>query len=84
MMFTVGLTDPRDRAVIASKVRAMLRRGPGGVMRLARNAVRYGTGRWEQPSPSGWWQGALTRGGFVDVRVEVLEHEGGVASARRA
>jgi ubiquinone/menaquinone biosynthesis C-methylase UbiE len=83
MMFDLDPADPRNRAVIAGKVRAMLRKGPAGMLRLAKNAVRLGCGRWEQPARAEWWQTALTEAGFVDVDVTVLEHEGGIASARR-
>lgn len=82
MMFRVGLQDPRDRAVVGDKVRAMLRRGVPGVIRLAKNGVRFAGRRWEQPARADWWRDALSRAGFVEVAVEVLAHEGGVASAR--
>jgi len=83
MMFDLDPADPRNRAVIAEKVRAMLRKGPAGVLRLAKNAVRLGCGQWEQPARAQWWRNALTEAGFVDVDVAVLAHEGGIASARR-
>lgn len=83
MMFAIGVSDPRDRAVVASKVRALLAKGPAGVVRLARNGARYAAGRWEQPARSEWWRLALTRVGFEAVSVEVLDHEGGLATARR-
>lgn len=83
MMFTVSLADARDRQVVADKVRAMLRKGPGGAVRLARNAVRIAGRRWEQPARAGWWTQALREAGFVDVAVEVLDHEGGLAFARK-
>ena len=83
MMFTVGLADARDRGVMKAKVRAMVRKGPAGVLRLARNGARFALGRWERPAPAGWWEKALVAAGFEDVRVIPLEHEGGIASARR-
>lgn len=83
MMFSVSVTAARDRRVIASKVRIMLRRGPAGVWRLARNAGRLLTGRWESPAPAAWWQHALERAGFTDVRITELAHEGGIAIAMR-
>ena len=83
MMFRVGLADARDRDVLSAKVRAMVRKGPAGVVRLARNGARFAAGRWERPAPAGWWERALAAAGFEDVRVTTLEHEGGVASARR-
>ena len=81
MMFTVGVSDARDREVVRAKVRAMVAKGPAGVARLAKNALRYASGRWEQPAPAPWWESALRRAGFEDVHVEVLPHEGGLAWA---
>ena len=83
MMFTVSVADARDRKVVADKVRAMARRGPAGMLRLARNGARFATGRWERPARAEWWEAALRDAGFSDVSVEVLAHEGGVAAARR-
>lgn len=83
MMFSLRPTDIRDRQVVGAKVRAMLRKGWPGVVRLGKNAWRIATGRWEHPAPAGWWQSELSASGFVEVSVEVLGHEGGVAFARR-
>jgi ubiquinone/menaquinone biosynthesis C-methylase UbiE len=83
MMFDLALGDLRNRAVIADKVRAMLRKGPSGVMRLAKNGLRLAVGQWERPATADWWRSALADEGFVDVHVTALDHEGGVATARR-
>lgn len=83
MMFTLDPRDPRDRAVVGAKVRAMLRKGPSGAVRLARNGARVATGRWESPVRASWWQQALVEARFADVSVRVLEHEGGLARAYR-
>lgn len=83
MMFDLAPDDPRNRAVIAGKVEAMLRKGPAGVVRLTKNAVRLACGRWERPARAQWWSRALTEAGFTDVEVTLLEHEGGLACARR-
>lgn len=84
MMFSLGIADARDRQIVAQKMRSLLRKGPGGAVRLARNAVRIAGRRWEQPVPAQWWRLELARAGFVDVRVTVLAHEGGIACARAA
>ncbi len=84
MMFRVQLTDERSRHVIASKVLSFLRRGPAGWLRLLKNALRLLLGRWEQPAGADWWRRALQRAGYRDIRVHVLEHEGGIITARRA
>lgn len=83
MMFRVNLVDRRDRAVIAGLVRRLLRRGPAGVLRIAKNGFRFATGRWEQPAGVDWWEAALRRAGFDEVEVRPLAHEGGIATARR-
>lgn len=82
MMFRLSLA-PRDRRLVASKVRAIAGRGPAGFVRLARNAGRVMTGRWESPERADWWQEAIERVGFTDVSVETMAHEGGIAAARK-
>ena len=83
MMFRVSVANARDRDVIAAKVRSIMRRGPAGVARLGRNGLRFISGRWERPARAAWWRESLQRAGFTEIAVEVLEHEGGIASARR-
>ena len=84
MMFRVSLRDTRDRQVVGDKVRALLRRGLPGALRLAKNALRFAGRRWEQPARAAWWEKELRDAGFTDVQVDVLDHEGGLAAARRA
>jgi ubiquinone/menaquinone biosynthesis C-methylase UbiE len=83
MMFALGVGEPRDRRVVSKKVRALMRKGPAGIVRLARNGIRIASGRWERPVRARWWRGALAKAGFVDIRIELLDHEGGIAAARR-
>ena len=83
MMFELAVGDLRNRAVVSGKVGAMLRKGPSGVARLAKNGLRIAVGQWERPAAADWWSCALADEGFVDVAVTVLDHEGGVATARR-
>ena len=83
MMFRVSVADPRDRLLMRTKVIAMLRKGPAGLLRLAKNGLRFAGGRWERPARAGWWEAALREAGFADVHVELLSHEGGLAVARR-
>lgn len=83
MMFDLSPGDPRNRAVVAEKVQAMLSKGPAGVLRLAKNAARLASGRWERPARAEWWRRSLADAGFVNVDVTVLPHEGGIAQARR-
>jgi ubiquinone/menaquinone biosynthesis C-methylase UbiE len=84
MMFRPSLADRRDRRLVATKTRAMLRKGPGGYFRLAKNAVRFVTAAWERPARPEWWREALVGAGFDEVSVETLEHEGGIATGRKA
>ncbi len=84
MMFRVGVADPRDRAVLLLLMKRMMRKGLPGVARLAKNALRRLTGRWEHPASIDWWREALPAAGFVGVQVRSLEHEGGIAIARKA
>lgn len=83
MMFRIQMTDRRSRHVIVSKIRAFLRRGPAGFLRLLKNALRLLSGRWEQPADADWWRRALKRSGYADIQVRLLEHEGGIITARR-
>ena len=84
MMFELSLIDPHSRAVITAKVRALLRCGPAGALRLARAGARTLAGGGERPASSEWWRDALADAGFVAVSVELLQHECGVACARKA
>lgn len=83
MMFALRPGNARDRRVVLSKIRAMIRKGPAGVARLTKNGVRLISRRWEHPSPASWWEQALVRAGFSDVLVHELEHEGGIAYGRK-
>lgn len=84
MMFALSVTDRRDRTVVLRLLRRMLRHGPAGLLRIARNATRIATRRWEHPARVQWWREALVQVGFVDVEVRALDHEGGIASARKS
>jgi ubiquinone/menaquinone biosynthesis C-methylase UbiE len=83
MMFELALGEARDRAIIASKIRALARKGPGGWLRLARHAARTVAGASEHPASPDWWQRELVETGFVEVGVEPLVREAGIAVARR-
>lgn len=83
MMFKPTLIDRRSRQVVSRKAKALVQRGPAGVWRLLRNAARFLSNRWEKPVHPEWWERALKEAGFVDVTVEALAHEGGIAAARK-
>ncbi len=82
MMFSLSL-EARDRRLVWEKVLALLRRGPAGVVRIFRNALRVLAGSWERPATPQTWEEMLVARGFAHVRIELLEHEAAVAVARR-
>lgn len=82
MMFSLSL-ERRDRRLITEKVIALLKLGPGGFMRILRNAGRLLAGTWEQPATPKTWEEMLAARGFEDVRIEMLAHEAAVACGRR-
>jgi ubiquinone/menaquinone biosynthesis C-methylase UbiE len=83
MMFRPGLADERSRRVIGAKIKAFLKKGPAGVIRLIKNVLRFVTGNWEQPADPEWWRDAMSRAGFDEIELTALAHEGGIVSGRR-
>jgi SAM-dependent methyltransferase len=83
MMFRIRIANRRDRSVIALMVKRIVRHGPSGVIRLLKNGLRIVSGRWEHPAGVDWWREALLDLGFTHVTVFALEHEGGIALARK-
>ncbi len=82
MMFSLS-PAARDRAIVAAKLRLLARRGPAGLLRIARNGWRLACGRWEHPAPPLRWQRMLADRRFADIEVELLEQEAAVVVARR-
>lgn len=82
MMFTLSLA-PRDRTIVAEKIGTMIRKGPAGLLRVGKNAVRLAAGRWEHPSSPERWVSMLEGRRFDAVRIETVEHEAGIAWARK-
>ncbi len=83
MMFGWSPGIERNRTVVWTKARALARRGPAGWWRILSNLARLLSGRGERPAPADWWRGALLAGGFDGIEVELLPHEGGIASANK-
>jgi|ERR1022692_782691 ubiquinone/menaquinone biosynthesis C-methylase UbiE len=79
MMFSLNPIHARDRRVVGRILRKIARRGLPGMWRLLKNAARLLSGRWEYPANAAWWEDALKMSGFDHVRIEVLDHEGGIA-----
>jgi len=73
-----------DRRIILAKIRSMLRKGPAGLWRIAKNAVRFAlrTGS-EQPITLAAWTKLLTGAGFTHVAGSHIIAEAGIVSARR-
>jgi len=67
MMFGRGATR-QDREIIGSKVRVMLRRGPAGWWRIAKNVARFTFRMRERPLPMETWLEIFRRSGLVDVQ----------------
>ena len=72
-----------DRAIIASKVRVMLGRGPGGWWRLIKNVWRFSLRVSERPIPLHAWVTMLRSAGLVDVSARRIVAEAGVVCGRR-
>ena len=83
MMFGWSPGIERNRAIVREKVRAMARRGPVGYARILSNVARMLTGRGERPAPPDWWRAALLEAGFDEIAIDLLPHEGGIASATK-
>ncbi len=83
MMFNVGFRTARDRRVVGRLALRMVLRHPAGILRLLNNVVKTVFAPSERPASVEWWRKAIADSGFSDVEVVALEHEGGIASARR-
>lgn len=82
MMFGRGF-EARDREIIASKLSVLLRKGPGGWWRIAKNAGRFLFRAQERPVSVVAWAGMLERAGFVEVASVAVVNEAAVVSGRK-
>jgi SAM-dependent methyltransferase len=80
MMFGRG-AEPEDRAIIASKARGLMRRGPAGWWRVAKNVWRFSLRLGEKPLPTSQWEELVRNAGFDDVATERLVSEACVLTA---
>lgn len=85
---TASCRSARDRRVelwqeVTTKLAVMARRGHAGNAWIATNAVRIGAGRSERPSPSEAWRRNLAARRLEEISVLLLEHQGGIALARK-
>ncbi|MHB1487985.1 MAG: class I SAM-dependent methyltransferase [Acidimicrobiales bacterium] len=79
MMFGRG-GEARDREIIRSKLTVMLRRGPAGWWRIAKNAYRYLLRRHERPISMEKWAQYLAMAGFVAVETFPVVAEAAVVT----
>jgi ubiquinone/menaquinone biosynthesis C-methylase UbiE len=77
MMFGRG-GDARDRQIISSKVAVMLRRGPAGWWRIAKNASRYLLRFQERPISMSAWVSLFESAGLADVQAHPVVAEAAV------
>ena len=82
MMFGRGASSS-DRKIIAGKVRALARKGPGGWWRVAKNAARYLLRIHERPVPASAWTAMLRQSGFEGVATSTIAAEAGLVTGRR-
>ncbi len=82
MMFGRGATAS-DRAIIGSKVKVMLSRGPGGWWRLIKNVWRFSLRLSERPVGLDEWTTMLVSAGLIHVRGSRVVAEAGVVCGRR-
>lgn len=82
MMFGRG-ASAQDRQIILDKVRRLARKGPGGIWRIVKNAVRFGLRKGNDlPVTPEFWTEALSDAGFVDVTYTSVVSEAGIVSGR--
>jgi ubiquinone/menaquinone biosynthesis C-methylase UbiE len=77
MMFGRG-GDARDREIISSKLVLLLKKGPGGWWRIAKNAGRFIFRFHERPVSMAAWTTMLATAGFCDVQSIPVVNEAAV------
>ncbi len=82
MMFGRGATK-QDREIIGSKVRVMLRRGPAGWWRIAKNAARFTFRMRERPLPMETWLQMFRDAGLADVQGTRVVAEAAIVSGSK-
>lgn len=82
MMFGRG-GDAGDRAIIASKAGGMLKRGPAGWWRLAKNVWRFTLRLGEKPLPVARWESLVRAAGFDAVSTGRIVAEACVLTATK-
>ncbi|MHB1989120.1 MAG: class I SAM-dependent methyltransferase [Acidimicrobiales bacterium] len=83
MMFGRG-GDSRDREIIASKLSLLIRKGPGGWWRIAKNSGRYVLRFQERPVSIRTWERMFTEAGFEQVEATQVVNEAAVVRGVKA
>ena len=83
MMFGRG-GDARDRQIIGSKLALLVKKGPGGWWRIAKNAGRYLLRFQERPVSMSAWIAIFERAGLVDVKAVPVVNEAAVVRGTKA
>ena len=82
MMFGRG-GSRRDRKILRAKVARMVRKGPGGLVRIVKNVGRFGLRIGsDRPVPPEFWMAAMRDAGFIDVEQEPAVAEACVVFGR--
>jgi ubiquinone/menaquinone biosynthesis C-methylase UbiE len=82
MMFGRG-GDARDREIIASKLSLLVRKGPGGWWRIAKNGGRYLLRFQERPVAMSAWVRWFEEAGFGGVKAIEVVNEAAVVRGER-
>lgn len=82
MMFGRGV-DARDREIIFSKVSVLIRRGPAGWWRVAKNAWRFLLRVQERPVSMARWEAILGLAGFEAIASRPVLQEAAIVWGRR-
>lgn len=81
MMFGRGFT-PQDRKIIVTKIKGLLAKGPGGLLRVVKNLFRFGLRRGtELPATPDFWVRTAEAAGFGSVRYRSIVAEAGLLTA---
>ncbi len=82
MMFGRG-GDARDREIIGSKLALLIRKGPGGWWRIAKNAGRYLVRFQERPVSMSAWAAMFEAAGFTEVTAIPVVNEAAVVKGTK-
>lgn len=82
MMFGRG-GSARDRQIIRRKLAILVRKGPAGWWRIAKNVVRYQLRVQECPISVMAWTGLMRNAGFTSITASTIVAEAGLITAQR-